>query len=131
MSKTLSLLTALLFSTAIYSCAINEKNLKDTGAKLLGQQELFEIFKQDRVVSLSTKSGSADGYYFSDGTQEIKWPGGGDVGRYRIKNGQFCSKWNTTYNGKERCYRIYQTKENEYIWVKLDGSFDTKMIMKK
>lgn len=121
----------LLFLSTLLSCAISEKNLKDAGAKLLGQQELIAVFSQDLVVSLSTKSGSADGYYFPDGTQKIKWPGGGDVGRYRIENGQFCSKWDATNNGKEGCYRIYQTKDNEYVWVKLDGSFDTTMIMKK
>ena len=131
MKKNLSLLMILLFVTTLASCSLTEKNLKETGAKLLGQQALVEIFSQDRVVTRSTKSGSAKGYYSPDGTQKIKWQGGGDEGTYKIINGEFCSKWNATRSGKEECYRIYQTEDNEYVWFKLDGSYDSKMVIIK
>jgi len=120
-----------LFVSTFLSCAISEINLKETGAKLLGQQELIELFSQDRVATLSSSSGAVEKHYLPDGTQKMIWPGGGDEGRYEIENGQFCSKWKEMRAGEEECYRIYLTEDSEYIWVKLDGSYDSKMIMKK
>jgi hypothetical protein len=131
MRGTLTVMTLIFFVSTILSCAINEKKLKKTGADLLSQQELVEIFSQNRVVNLSSGSGSVEGHYFTDGTQKIVWPGGLDMGKYEIRNGQFCSEWTITRAGKEECYRIYNTQGDEYIWVKLDGSFDSKMIIIK
>ena len=131
MRSTLSVIMLMFFVSTLFGCAINEKNLKETGAELLSQQELVEIFSQNRVVNLSSGSGSVEGHYFTDGTQKITWPGGLDMGKYEIRNGQFCSKWTVTRAGKEECYRIYYTEGDEYIWVKLDGSFDSKMIIIK
>ena len=121
----------VLFVSTLTSCALTEKSLKEKGAKLLGQQELVEFFSQDRVVNFSTQSGSAKGYYFSDGSQKIEWPGGGDRGNYKIVNGQFCSSWKSARGGKEECYRIYHTENNEYVWFKIDGSYDSKMVILK
>ena len=131
MKKFFSLLMILLFVSTLTSCALTEESLKEAGAKLLGQEELVDFFSQDRVVTFSTQSGSAKGYYFSDGIQKIKWQGGGDEGTYKIENGQFCSRWNATRGGKEECYRIYHTEDNEYVWFKLDGSYDSKMVILK
>ena len=131
MKKQLSIFMVVLFVSAIIGCALTEKSLKEEGAKLLDQQELVEIFSQDRIVTFSTGSGSAKGYYYPDGTQKITWQGGGDEGEYRIENGHFCSKWNATRSGKEACYRIYLTDDDQYIWFKLDGSYDSKMVILK
>jgi len=131
MIKTFSLLSIFLIGSMLLNCATNEINLKETGAKLLSQQELIDFFSQDRVVTLSSKSDSVEGYYSPDGSQKMKWPGGGDEGRYEIVNGQFCSKWKATRSGKEECYRIYHIEDYEYVWVKLDGSYDSKMVIKK
>ena len=131
MKNILTVMMLTFFVFTILSCAISEKNLKESGAELLSQQELIEIFSQNRVVSLSSGSGPVEGHYFADGTQKMSWPGGVDIGKYEIRNGQFCSKWNVTRAGIEECYRIYNTKSNEYIWVKLDGSFDSKMVILK
>lgn len=129
MKKAMTLLTVSLFVLTVLSCAISEKTLKESGAAVLNQQQLMELFSQERVVKLSSRSGSVNGYYFPDGTQKMLWPGGGDEGRYEINNGQFCSKWKATRSGKEECYRIYHTEGHEYIWVKLDGSYDSKMVI--
>ena len=131
MKHIFSILMILLFVSILTSCALTEKSLKEAGAKLLSQEELVEFFSQDRVVSFSTQSGSAKGYYFSDGAQKIKWQGGGDEGAYRIENGQFCSRWNTARGGKEECYRVYHTEDNEYVFFNLDGSYDSKMVVLK
>jgi hypothetical protein len=127
----LPVVAVLLFITTLLSCALTEQKIKDAGAELLSQQELVEFFNQERVVTLSTSSGSAKGYYFPDGTQKIEWPGGGDKGSFKIENGLFCSKWNTKRSGQEACYRIYHTDDKEYVWFNLDGSYDSTMIVLK
>ncbi|KKL50043.1 hypothetical protein LCGC14_2309430, partial [marine sediment metagenome] len=109
--KKVFLFVALLGFIAMFiSCAaVNEKTLKESGAKLLNQQDLIEFFKVERVGSVKNKQGrSAEVYYFPDGTHTLKWPGGGDEGKYRLENGQFCSKWRDIRGGKEKCFRLYR-----------------------
>ena len=131
MRSTRTVIMFIFLVSTLFGCAINEKSLKKTGAELLSQQELVDIFSQNRVVNLSSRSGPVEGHYFAAGTQKIVWPGGLDMGKYEIRNGQFCSEWTITRAGKEECYRIYYTQGDEYIWVKLDGSVDSKMIIIK
>ncbi len=123
-------ITLLLFATALMSCAANEKKLQESGAKLLNQQDLIEIFSIKRIASVTFKSGDAVIYYFPDGTQRVAWKGGIDEGKYRIENGQFCSKWKRIRKGKEKCYRVYRSGDNEFTWVKLDGSYDVTVTFK-
>ncbi len=131
--KKVFLFVALLgFITMFISCAVvNEQTLKESGAKLLNQQDLIEFFKQERAVTWTSKQVSGKSYYFPNGTQEMTWPGGGDKGEYRLENGQFCSKWKEWRGGKEKCLRLYKTGENEYSWVHLDGSFNSAMTLIK
>ena len=126
----MSLLIVLMFAITFISCVLSERKIQDQGAKLLTQQELVEIFSNELSVSFNTKSGTADGIYSPDGTQKIMWSGGGDEGSYKINNGLFCSKWDNTRGGKEECYKIYQTTDNKYIWFKLNGSYDSEMVIK-
>jgi hypothetical protein len=142
MKKVIILLTFLLFICTLMNCATDdkklqdsnakyEKKLQDSNAKLLTQEDLIELFSKDRVVEFLTARGSAEGHYSPNGIQKIKWSGGADEGRYRIENGQFCSKWKAIREGKEQCHRIYHTNDDEYVWVKLDGSYDSTMVFKE
>ena len=131
MKKVIILFTFFVFICTLMSCALNEKKLQESNAKLLSQEDLIELFNKDRVVKFTSARGSAEGYYSPDGIQKINWPGGKDEGRYRIENGQFCSKWNVRREGKEECYRMYHTKDDKYVWVKLDGSHDSTMVFKE
>jgi hypothetical protein len=131
MKKAIMLLTVFMFVCGLMSCALNEKKLQETGGQLLSQNDLTELFNKNLAVRFTGGGLSNDGYYLPDGTQKISWPGGEDEGRYRIENGQFCSKWKVTRDGKEECYKIYHTKDNKYVWVKLDGSYDSTMVIKE
>ena len=125
MKKTFLFITLLVFVLMLISCAMNEAKLKESGAKLLSQQDLIEFFKVERIGTGKNKQGkSGKIHYFPDGTQKLKYSGGGDEGKYRVENGQFCSKWKEIRGGSEQCYRIYRTGENKIMFVNLDGSVD-------
>lgn len=116
------------------SCAaVNEKTLKESGAKLLNQQDLMEFFKVERVGTGRTIQGPFKIYYFPDRTQILEHRGGGDQGKYRIGKweGMFCSKWMKIRSGAEKCNRLYRTGENKIVYVNQNGSFDTEMTFKK
>lgn len=130
MKKVFIVITFLLFATALMGCAADKKKLQESDAKLLNQQDLIEIFSEKRIASFTFQSGDAVIYYFPDGTQRVAWKGGIDEGKYRIENGQFCSKWKKIRNGKEECYKIYRSGDNEFTWIKLDGSYDSTMTFK-
>tara|TARA_Y100000031_G_C8104931_1_gene330527 strand:- start:288 stop:683 length:396 start_codon:yes stop_codon:yes gene_type:complete len=121
--KKVFLFVALLgFITMYISCALPEKKLQDSGAKLLNQQDLIEFFKEKRVGKGMTSRGSIDIYYFPDRTQKIEHGGGSDEGKYRIDNGQLCVKWKEIRGGAEKCTRMYHIEGNKYESVYLDGS---------
>lgn len=131
MKKVIILFTFFVFICTLLSCALNEKKLQESDAKLLSQKDLIELFNKNRVVEFASARGSAEGHYFPNGAQKLTWPGGEDEGKYRIENGQFCSKWKARRDGKEECYKIYHTKDNKYVFVNLDGSYDSKMVFKE
>ena len=83
MKKTFLFITLLVFVLMLISCAMNEAKLKESGAKLLSQQDLIEFFKVERIGTGKNNRGSFKIYYFPDRTQKIKWQGGGDEGKYR------------------------------------------------
>ena len=130
--KKIFLFVALLgFITMFISCAVvNEKTLKESGAKLFNQQDLMEFFKVERVATGMTSRGPFKIYYFPDRTQKLEHGGGGDKGKYRIENGQHCSIWKELRNGAEECNRLYRTGENKVVFVNLDGTFRGEMIFK-
>jgi hypothetical protein len=127
-----AVISLLLFATVLMNCAANEKKLneeklQESGAQLLTQQDLIKIFSEKQAAKFTVRSGNASIYYFPDGTQRIAWKSGEDDGIYRIKNGQFCSKWKKLRHGKEACYKIYRSGDNEFTWVNIDGSYDSTM----
>lgn len=110
----------------LFSCATYEKKLQESGLKLLNQQELIELFKQERVATWKYKQESGKTYYFPNRTQKMTWSIGGgqshhDEGEYRFKKGLFCSKWKETRDGKEKCFKLYHNGENKYVWMTLRG----------
>jgi len=131
MKKVFLFITLLVFAMVLISCALNEKKLQDSGAKLLNQQDLMDLFKVERVGRGKTSRGSFKIFYFPDKTQIITWQGGGDEGKYRIENGEICSKWNTIRDGAEKCARMYHIEGNKYESVYLDGSHAGSMTFEK
>jgi hypothetical protein len=134
MKKPFLFVALLGFVAMFFSCAaVNEKTLKESGAKFLNQQDLIEFFKVERIGDLRDRQGrTAEIHYFPNGTRKLKYKGGGDEGPYRIeKNGQFCSKWKKLRDGAEKCYRMYRTGENKIVAVNIDGSFNTEVVFKK
>ena len=111
------------FIAMFISCAaVNEKTLKESGAKLLSQQDLIEFYKVERAGTVKTSRGSLKIHYFPDRTQKMTWPGGSDEGTYRIENGEMCVKWKIARDGVEKCTRVYNIEENKYEVVYIDGS---------
>ncbi len=133
--KKVFLFVALLgFITMLISCAVvNEQTLKESGAKLLSQQDLIEFFKVERVGTHQIRSFSVTAHYYPNGTADtiVSVEGFSDEGEYRIENGIFCIKWRKIREGKEGCRRLYYTGENKYEWVNPDdGSHILSMTFK-
>ncbi len=128
----LPLFFVLAFGTCIVlqSCAVHEKRLQESGAKLLTQRVLEQLFSEKQTVEYSADRGPGTITYFPGGKENIKFGDVSDEGGYRIENGQFCSKWHNVAGGKEHCYRIYYVAKQKYEWVNLDGSFGGLMFFK-
>ena len=131
MKKLKLLIVTLLFTfgfiLALQGCVVHEKKLQESGATLLSQSDLEQLFSVKHNAQFTTSQGySVTVTYYPDGTQEYE----GDTGKYRIKSGQMCSKWQGLRGGRENCYRLYKTGENNYDWVNLNGSYDSSMSIK-
>jgi len=116
-----------------FGCALNEKKLQETGAKLLTQQDLIEFFKVKRVGTYQIQQWHGITHYYPNGTVEATVVEEGalaDKGEYRIENGQFCLKYRVIWEGKESCRRVYHSGKNKYDWVRLDGSHILSMTLK-
>jgi hypothetical protein len=107
---------------AFYGCTSHEIQLRLSGAELLNQSELEQLFYAERTAEFSSSSGNATVTYFPDRRQEISWASGNDKGNFRIQNEEFCSTWTKLRNGAESCSRIYRISENEYEFIGSDGT---------
>ena len=120
----------LLFAFVLFAqgCATPEQQMKDSGAELLTQSELEELFSVDRTARIVANKGTTVTVSYSPGgSQKVTYAGGSDEGSYRFDNGMFCSKWNKIRDGKEKCGRFYKIDENEYVSVSSDGKNSIKI----
>lgn len=133
MKKVLIVVTLLSFATSLVSFAANEKKLPELAdAELLNQKDLLEFFSEKRVAQSTSPSGKyATVYFFPDGTLRIAGKKGMDEGKYKIENGQFCSKWKKIRKGKEMCFKIYRSEGNKFTWIKPDGSTGPTRVFKE
>ncbi|MGE5255153.1 MAG: hypothetical protein ACM3KE_00700 [Hyphomicrobiales bacterium] len=130
MKKPLMLILAVGILIGVAGCASHELQLKLSGAKMLNQVELEQLFYADRVAEFSSPEGSATVTYYPDGRQDIEWKNGKDSGSFRIENDEFCSTWTRLRNGLESCSKIYRIDAREYEFVSPDGEYAASMHLK-
>ena len=130
MKKPVMFALAVGILIALPGCASHELQLKLSGARMLDQGELEQLFYAERVVEFSSPSGSATVTYHPDGRQDIEWNNGRDSGTFRIENEEFCSTWTRLRNGLESCSKVYRIDATEYEFISPDGTFAASMRLK-
>jgi len=130
MKKPVVCTLAMGILVALSGCVSHELQLKLSGARMLDQGELEQLFYAERVVEFSSPSGSATVTYHPDGRQDIEWSNGKDGGTFRIENEEFCSTWTRLRNGLESCSKVYRIDAEEYEFISPDGTFAASMHLK-
>jgi hypothetical protein len=130
MKKPTPLLLALWIAITISGCSSHEMQLRMSGARMLSQSELENLFHAEKTVEFPILGQVAIVDYYPDGRQFIHWDNGTDTGTFRIENDWFCSTWSRLRNGEERCSRIYKISETEYEFVGSDGTSAAIMRLK-
>ena len=77
----------------IVACASHEAKIQQSGAKLLLQSDLENIFSKEITFRWTTSRSSGITKYHPDGTADAEGRSSTNTGEYYIENGQYCSKW--------------------------------------
>ncbi len=89
--------------------------------KLTGEQLSERIQGYEVLAGVSKEPGLGFNFMvvaYQNGTRELYWNDGTksgiDTGNHRFVGDQTCVTWKTSFDGKERCYDVYQTEKNQY-----------------
>ncbi|MBN2760181.1 MAG: hypothetical protein JXQ79_06755 [Rhodobacteraceae bacterium] len=66
-------------------------------------------------------------HYTSASTMTIRYRGRVETGVWRVTGDQYCRRWQTFGNGKERCVTMYR-KGNQINWVR-DGKITDRSVL--
>jgi hypothetical protein len=110
----------------IVACASHEAKIQESGAKLLSQSDLENMFSEEITFRWTTSKSSGITNYRPDGTADAEGTGFTNTGKYYIENGQYCSKWDK-YRTNVKCWRWYQINDKEYHQVDSNGQLAAKM----
>jgi hypothetical protein len=116
---------AVAIIAAAAGCGITQKSLQEKGLKPVTQKELEERYARPVKISFVNdrrQSGTAE--FTPDGSVRVSWSGGGDTGKWWIKDGKFCTKYSQIRNGAEACFINYRTGPKEYVSFNADGSYN-------
>ncbi len=110
----------ILFVLAVLSFSVvNAKAGEKT--KLIGEQLSKRIQGYEVLAGISKEPGIGFNFMvvaYQNGTRELYWndgvKSGIDTGNHRFIGDQTCVIWKTSFEGKERCYDVYQTDNNQY-----------------
>lgn len=100
------------------------------GLNPLGDKELQALFSKPVSGSYAGQKGTVTVNYMPDGTQKIQYSKGTDVGKWRIANGEQCSKWTKIRKGAEKCTTWFEITPGTYEVYTRDGSKDGVMTFK-
>lgn len=105
---------AVLFIFSISAHA--EEKIKLTGTQLKERINGYEV-----LAGESKEPGLGFNFMvvaYQNGTRELYWndgvKSGTDTGTHRFVGDQTCVTWKASFEGKERCYEVYQTGEKKY-----------------
>jgi hypothetical protein len=130
MKKLAVLLSLCSFIFFMVACVTHEAKIQESGARLLTQADLEEIFSNEVTFNFLTSSqrrGSTT--YKPDGTCKVSGDRFSDTGIYWIENGQYCSKWDNIRKSTT-CQRWYKIGDQEFHQVDSAGNLSAKMYLK-
>lgn len=122
----------MIFSLVLLvGCVQSAKQKKlDMGVTQLGDQELQALFSKPLSGSFMGSKGTSTVQYMPDGTQTIQYSKGTDKGKWRIANGEQCSKWTKIRSGSEKCATWFEIGPGKYEVYNPDGSKNGTMTFK-
>ena len=109
----------------VFGCVAHEASLQKSGAKLMTQSDLEKLFSEPLKIKYQTSSSSGTTKYQPDGTCVVKSAKFYDTGKYWIKDGQYCSEWDTIRSGV-KCNKWYKISDDEYHQVDANGNLAAK-----
>ncbi|MFN3987793.1 MAG: hypothetical protein ACK4KV_20060 [Rhodocyclaceae bacterium] len=117
------LLAASCVAALATGCATPEKKLQEQGLAPLTAEQIVQQHSYDRTSTFSSTTGSSGQATFTaDGRIMVTWADGSDEGTWRIKGDQMCMTFKVIRGGAERCNKIYQTADNEYVQILDNGT---------
>lgn len=118
-------LLALALVFALAACAASEKALLDQGLKPLTAEQVKALFATPRTMDWQGSGRQGTSKIEPDGTVSVQTgPDFHDTGRFRIVEGGWCSTYQRIRQGREACFRVYQTGPNTYRTVTEQGDQD-------
>jgi hypothetical protein len=114
MKRALAGVAALVLVTAS-GCGVTQKSLQEKGLKPMTQKELEERYSRPvkvRFTNAQNQGGTAE--YAPDGAARLAWQGGGATGKWRVKDGKFCTVAQLR-GGAEACFTSHRTGPKEYV----------------
>ena len=111
MAAFVRVLLALLALTSVANAADQDR------------RELSEADIQSRLVGHALRWWAEDTWYYGevlfapDGSAMVTMenPTGSDEGRWRLAQGEICTKWQSARGGSEKCYRVVQVAERRFV----------------
>jgi hypothetical protein len=131
MKKVFVLTIVICITIFSISCVTtsHETKLQEMNAKLMSQSDLETLFQNEIIFDYQTNKSHGTTTYKPDGTCAVVGSGFSDTGKYWIENGQYCSTWDT-YRTSVQCTKWYKTGENKFEQVLLNGTYNSKMVLK-
>jgi hypothetical protein len=123
MKAMLAGLAAVVLITAA-GCAVTQKSLQEKGLKPMSAKDLQERYARPvKIRWTNDRNQSGTGEYTPDGTARLAWQGGGATGKWRIKEGKFCTTYPEVRGGAETCFIPYRTGPRESVSFGEDGAY--------
>ena len=116
---------SVMLVASVYGCATTEQSLRAKGLVPQTQKELEDRFSKPVKLRFDNNVGGRSTVaYMPDGTGRVEWTGGGDTGRWRVKDGKICVTWTKVRDGQEGCFTSYKTGPKDYMSFNPDGSLN-------
>jgi len=116
---------SVILIASVSGCATTEQSLRAKGLVPQTQKELEERFSKPVKLRIDNNVGGRSTVtYMADGTGRVEWQGGGDTGKWRVKDGKICVTWTKLRDGQEGCFTSFKTGPKDYMSFNPDGSLN-------
>lgn len=122
MRRQITLVLAGAIAASLLGCVTTEKSIKDKGMSALPADELRAVLTSGELEHRSASGNMSTVVFKADGSANVSWGSGSDMGVWKMDGNAFCAKWNEVRGGQEKCFRVYRTSVDEYSVFGTDGA---------